>query len=286
MVSAAPLIIMLGAAGAVGLLFYGFWERVAGQLNRLTSTFRSDIESANVKVTSEQLTYGIVGFSVIAWLFFVVLVHPNILVAFATLPAAVAIAAKLCQNWLKGKVKARIKAFNGQLELILRMIGNGLRVGLGLRQALVLVTEELPDPARVEFARLIGQTNIGVPLGDALEGLVRRMYSEELRMLVDAIKVQSQTGGNLAKILDHLAATIKGRRNIQRKIRTLTSEARAGAYVIGALPIAVAIFVMVAEPDMRVALITTPIGHIGLTVFAVLEGGGILALRQLLAFEI
>jgi len=286
MVAVAPFIIMLGAAGAVGLLFFGFWERVAGLLNKLTSTFRRDIERADLKVTSEQLTYGIVGFSVIGWLAFVVIAHPNIIVAFATLPVAVAIAIKLCQNWLQGKVKARVKAFNNQLELVLRMIGNGLRVGLGLRQALVLVTEELPDPARVEFARLIGQTNIGVALNDALDSLVLRMFSEELRMLVDAIKVQSQTGGNLAKILDHLATTIKARRNIQRKIRTMTSEARSGAYVIGALPVLVGVFLVIFEPDMRDALITTPIGHFGMLIFVALEGAGIFSLRQLLAFEI
>lgn len=286
MVTAAPFIIVLGAVGAVGLFFYGFWDRISGVLVKLTSVFRADIERADLKVSSEQLAFGVGGLSVFGWLFFVVIAHPSLLIASISLPAALLVVAKLCQTWLKGKVKARIKAFHNQLELVLRMIGNGLRVGLGLRQALVLVTEELPDPARVEFAQLIGQTNIGVPLNDALDSLVDRMYSEELRMMVDAIKVQSETGGNLAKILDHLATTIKARRNIQRKIRSITSEARSGAYVIGALPLGVGLFIIVFQPDMRVALFTTPIGHLGLIAFVILEGLGILSLRMLLAFEI
>ena len=286
MVSVAPLIIVLGAAGAAGLLVYGVWERLAGVMSKLTSHFRLDIERADLRFTSETLTYAIVGFSVSAWLLFVALAHPNPGLAAAALPIIGFVFVKLGESWLRGKVQQRLKRFNNQLEMILRMIGNGLRVGLGLRQALVLVTEEMPDPARVEFARLIGQTNIGVPLNDALDGLVRRMYSDEARMMVDAIKVQSQSGGNLAKILDHLAATIKGRRNVQRKIRTLTSEARSGAYVIGALPVLVGVYLMIFQPNMRNAFINTEIGHIGLGAVVLLEGLGILSLRQLLAFKI
>ena len=286
MVNAAPVIIALGAIGAAGLLFYGFSERLSSVVGKLTSRFAADIERADLKVSSEQLTYGIVGFSLIGWLALIILAHPDILVALGALPVIGFVAVKLCRNWLRGKVRARVKRFNNQLEMILRMIGNGLRVGLGLRQALVLVTEELPNPARVEFARIIGQTNIGVSLNDALDGLVARMYSEELRMLVDAIKVQSQTGGNLAKILDHLATTIKERRNIQRKIRTLTSEARSGAYVIGALPVLVGLFLMCFQPDMRDALLFSNIGHMGLGLFVLLEGLGVLSLRKMLAFDI
>jgi tight adherence protein B len=169
---------------------------------------------------------------------------------------------------------------------VLRMISSGLRVGLGLRQALILVTEDVADPARVEFARAMGETNIGMTLNDALEGLGRRMPSDELRMMIDAIRVQSQTGGNLAKILDHLAATIKSRREIWRKVSTLTGEARAGAWVIGALPIFVGAFVMLTQSTMRAAMIGTTIGHIGFGLFVLLEALGVLTLRQLLRFDI
>jgi tight adherence protein B len=183
-------------------------------------------------------------------------------------------------------VKKRTNAFNEQLEMVLRMISNGLRVGLGMRQAIVLVTEELAEPARGEFMRVFGQTNIGISLNDALDGLVRRMPSEELRMMVDAIRVQSQTGGNLAKIMDHLAMTIKGRRAVTRKIKSLTGEAIAGAWVLGALPVLVGGFVMGTQPDMRASMINTTIGHIGLILFTVLEGAGIFTLMRLLSFDV
>ena len=286
MVALAPLAIVLGAAAAVGLLFYSFWDRIAQRLGRFTSFFAADLERAGLKMSSEQIVIGIVGTSLSAWIFFIILLHPNILLSVVALAAFVAIALLGFRSWLRGQVKKRTKAFGDQLEMVLRMISNGLRVGLGMRQAIVLVTEELDEPARGEFMRVFGQTNLGVPLNDALDALVRRMPSEELRMMVDAIRVQSQTGGNLAKIMDHLAGTIKGRRAVARKIKSLTGEAIAGAWVLGSLPVLVGAFVMATQPDMRDTMIGTAPGHIGLILFAVLETAGVFTLMRLLAFDI
>jgi tight adherence protein B len=285
-VTLAPFAIVIGAAAAAGLLFYSFWDRIAQKLGGVTSIFAVDIERAGLKISSEQIVVGTIGFSVSAWIFLIILIHPNILLSIIALFALLGIALLSFRTWIQGQVKKRTNAFNEQLEMVLRMISNGLRVGLGMRQAIVLVTEELAEPARGEFVRVFGQTNIGISLNDALDGLVRRMPSEELRMMVDAIRVQSQTGGNLAKIMDHLAMTIKGRRAVTRKIKSLTGEAIAGAWVLGALPVLVGGFVMGTQPDMRASMINTTIGHIGLILFTVLEGAGIFTLMRLLSFDV
>jgi len=285
-VAIAPFAIVAGAAAAVGLLFFAFWDRLSVRLRGWTRVFGPDLVRADLKISSEQIVLGIAGSAVTVWLFVVVLLRPSVPLAILLLAVVGAVVTLMFRSWLKGRVKKRLKVFNNQLEMVLRMIGSGLRVGLGLRQALVLVTEDVDDPARSEFARVIGQTNIGVALNDALDALVTRMPSEELRMMVDGIKVQSQTGGNLAKILDHIAATIKSRRQIARKVRTLTGEARAGAWVIGALPIFVGGFVMMTQPTMREEMLFTLIGHIGLGLFTVLELAGLLSLRQMLQFEV
>jgi tight adherence protein B len=285
-VTLAPFAIVIGAAAAAGLLFYSFWDRIAQKLGGVTSIFAVDIERAGLKISSEQIVVGTIGFSVSAWIFLIILIHPNILLSIIALFALLGIALLSFRTWIQGQVKKRTNAFNEQLEMVLRMISNGLRVGLGMRQAIVLVTEELAEPARGEFMRVFGQTNIGISLNDALDGLVRRMPSEELRMMVDAIRVQSQTGGNLAKIMDHLAMTIKGRRAVTRKIKSLTGEAIAGAWVLGALPVLVGGFVMGTQPDMRASMINTTIGHIGLILFTVLEGAGIFTLMRLLSFDV
>jgi tight adherence protein B len=285
-VTLAPFAIIIGTAVAAGLLFYSSWDRIATWLAGATSFLAADIERAGLKIASEQIVVGTIGFSLTAWSFFIILLRPNIVISILGLAAFLGLALVVFRSWLRVKVKKRITAFNEQLEMILRMISNGLRVGLGMRQAIVLVTEELDEPARGEFLRVFGQTNIGVSLNDALEALVRRMPSEELRMMVDAIRVQSQTGGNLAKIMDHLATTIKGRRAVTRKIKTLTGEAVAGAWVLGALPILVGGSVMVIQPPMRDAMLYTSVGHVGLIVFAVLEGAGVFTLIRMLSFDV
>ena len=286
MVGLAPVAIVIGTAAAAGLLFYSSWDRISAWLGGMTSFLAGDIERAGLKIHSEQIVVGTVGFSLTAWSFFIILLRPNIFLSLLVLAAFLGMALLGFRSYLRGKVKKRTNAFNEQLEMVLRMISNGLRVGLGMRQAIVLVTEELEDPARGEFLRVFGQTNIGVSLNDALDALVLRMPSEELRMMVDAIRVQSQTGGNLAKIMDHLAGTIKGRRAVTRKIKALTGEAIAGAWVLGALPVLVGGAVMLMEPDMRDSMLNTFAGHIGLVAFFVLELCGIFTLVKMLSFEV
>jgi tight adherence protein B len=286
MVAVAPFAIIFGAMAAVGLLFYSFWDRLLTPLMGISKMFTDDLERAAMKMQSEQIVIGIIAFGVSAWLLLVVLLHPSFLIAGILLPAMVGAAILIFRSFVQGRARKRAKQFNEQLEMVLRMMSSGLRVGLGLRQALVLVAEDVADPARVEFARTVGETNIGITLDAALEGLGRRLPSDELRMMIDAIRVQSQTGGNLAKLLDHLAATIKSRREIRRKVSALTGEARAGAWVIGALPLFVGGFIMLTQPGMRDAMIGTEVGHIGFVVFLLLEGLGVFTLLQLLKFEI
>ena len=286
MVAVAPFAIILGAMAASGLLFYSFWDRLTRPLARITKIFEGDLERAALKVHSEQIVFGLLGFAVSAWLCVIALMRPDLIVAALMLPAFFGIGILGFRSFVKGRATKRAKQFNDQLEMVLRMMSSGLRVGLGLRQALVLVTQDIADPARVEFARTVGETNVGKTLNDALDSLALRMPSDELGMMVDAIKVQSQTGGNLAKILDHLAATIKGRRQLRRKVAALTGEARAGAWVIGALPIFVGGFVLLTQPSMRQSMLGTSIGHMGLILFTLLEGSGILTLRQMLKFDV
>jgi tight adherence protein B len=176
--------------------------------------------------------------------------------------------------------------FGDQLELVLRLMASGLRAGLGLRQALVLVIDELDDPARTEFMRVVGQANIGLSVHDALDALVKRMPSDECSMMVRAIRVQSQTGGNLAKVLEHLAYTIKERRRVYRKMRALTAEGRMSAWVIALLPVVVGGMIMAFNAPMRHALLGTGLGHVVMVFVALLEASGVAILMRLMKFEV
>jgi tight adherence protein B len=184
------------------------------------------------------------------------------------------------------KLRKRLDAFVQQLELSLRLISSGVRIGLGLRQALTIVIEEMPDPARYEYMRIVGQTNIGGSVYDALDGLAKRMPGNETLMMARAIRIQSQTGGDLSKILEHLANTIKDRRRIQRKIKALTAEGRASAAILSALPPFLAGFIALTEPSMGGALFFTVPGHVALILVAVLEGLGIYTLLKILKLDV
>ncbi|HTA40375.1 MAG TPA: type II secretion system F family protein, partial [Candidatus Acidoferrales bacterium] len=176
----------------------------------------------------------------------------------------------------KSRISKRLQLFNNQLEIALRLMTSGLRAGLGLRQALVVVVSEMPDPIRIEFNRVLSQTSIGVSVYDALDMLNQRMPSQEMLMMTKAIRIQSKTGGNLGRVLETLAETIKQRRRIDRKVATLTSEARASSYVMTGLPIFIGIFIIGFQPAMRDSLLGTFLGRV------MLAGSmGLLVLGQL-----
>ncbi len=286
MVNALPFAIVLGVVGTIGFAVYAAWERVEGWLAKFVGSFAADLDRAGLRISREKLGATVATITAVMWLVAVIVVRPDPLRALLFVPISFAFTAYGFRFWLKRKVTRRLKLFDEQLELALRLISSGLRVGLSLRQALVLVTEELPDPAQSEFSRVIARSNIGVPMDVALDDLVRRVPSEELAMMVDAIQVQSKTGGNLGKILDHLAGTIKARRQIVRKVAALTGEAKVSGWVIGLLPIGVGAFIMIAQPPMRAALLNTPIGHASIVAFFALEILGIGMIRSMMKFEI
>jgi tight adherence protein B len=186
----------------------------------------------------------------------------------------------------KYQAARRSKRFMPQLESALRMIAGSLRVGLSLRQSLVVVAEELDNPAKTEFMRVVTRTNVGVGILDALDELSERMPSSELAMTVRAIRVQSQTGGDLADLLETVGDTIKARRTLSRKVAALTSEGRMSAYVIVALPIGVGGFLCVTQPHMGHALLFTTIGHLSLASVFVLEVLAAVTIARMLKVEL
>ncbi len=282
----APYAIVIGVVGAIGLVLASFWQRITARLTPLVEGYRLALEQADVRVKGEELLLGILGGAAALWLGAVLLLHLDPLRGMLVLPVALLLAVYVVKGWIARKSKKRLGAFTEQLELVLRLMASGLRAGLGLRQALVLVIDELEDPARKEFMRVLGQANIGVSVHDALDSMAKRMPSEESAMMVKAIRVQSQTGGNLAKVLDHLATTIKERRRVWRKMRALTAEGRMTAVVIAALPVVVCVLICLLQPAMRHALFQTTIGAGVMTFVAFLEFAGIMMLRKIMAFEV
>ena len=286
MTALAPYAIFVGVAGAIGLLLVSFWNRITAPLGPTIEQYRLALERADVRVRGEELLLAILGGGAGVWFAALLLLRLDPIRGALALPIALTLAALVARAYIGHRSAKRLSRFGEQLELVLRLMASGMRAGLGLRQALVLVIDELEDPARTEFMRVLGQANIGVSVYDALDGLSRRMPSEESLMMARAIRVQSQTGGNLSKVLEHLATTIKERRRVFRKMRALTAEGRMTGWVIALLPVIVGALIMTFQPMMRHALLQTSLGHTVMIMVVVLESLGILMLRQIMKFEI
>jgi len=133
---------------------------------------------------------------------------------------------------------ARLKKFDGQLGDMLNLIVNGLRAGFSTLQAMEAVSRELPAPISVEFHRVVQEMQLGLPMEEALDHMLRRINSDDLDMVITAVNVQREVGGNLAEILDTISYTIRERVRIRGEISALTAQGRATAWVISLLPVA------------------------------------------------
>lgn len=260
MTFAIPLLV-IGVGGAVAYAFYSYWQKVIGVIARLIEPYRTGLDKAAIPIKSEELSIGVLACAIIPWGAAMFLLRPVPLIGAAILVITSALSFFGVRAWINVRIGKRLAEFNNQLEMALRLIAGAMRVGLGLRQALVNVVTDMPDPARVEFTRVLSQTQIGVSLYDALDALSDRMPSSEMSMMARAIRLQGQTGGNLSRVLENMAGTIKERRRLAAKIRALTAEARATKWIITGLPIFVGIFVTSFEPDIREGLFDTFIGR-------------------------
>ena len=128
------------------------------------------------------------------------------------------------------------------------LLANSLRAGSSFLQSIEMVVRETQPPISTEFARVIREVNLGLPLDDALANLTRRVRSDDLDLMTTAIAIHHTVGGNLAEILDSIAFTIRERVRIKGEIRTLTAQQRMSGYVVGFLPIALVGVLSVIAP--------------------------------------
>ncbi len=156
--------------------------------------------------------------------------------------------------YIRSRQSRRLRAFDGQLPDVLDHLQGSLRAGYGLLQAVEWVSRQIPDPAGMEFDRVVREVQLGRTLLDALESMVRRIPSDDLALIITAIKIQYEVGGSLAEVLETVAHTIRERVRIYREIRVLTAQQRYSGYVLMVLPIGLAAFLMVVNPEYEMRL--------------------------------
>ncbi len=154
------------------------------------------------------------------------------------------------------QARRRVKAFNNQLGDTITMMANALRGGYSFLQTLDMVSREAPAPMSSEFRRVVQEVGLGRSTEDALQNLLRRMPSDDLELLITAVSIQMEVGGNLAQILDTIGHTIRERVRIKGEIQTLTAQGRISAWVITGLPVGLAIFISMVNPDYMAPIFT------------------------------
>lgn len=134
----------------------------------------------------------------------------------------------------------RMRAFDNQLSDTLNLWVNALRSGYSVLQGMEAIATELPPPVSREFERVVQEVRLGLGLEEALANMYRRVPSEDLDLIITAVNIQREVGGNLAEILDTISFTIRERVRIKGEIRTLTAQGRISGWVVGLLPLALA----------------------------------------------
>ncbi len=143
----------------------------------------------------------------------------------------------------------RLSQFNDQLPDMLNLMVNSLRAGYSTQQAMEAVSRELPPPISTEFRRVTQELQIGIPMEWALENLLRRVPSDDLDLVVTAILIQREVGGNLAEVLETISETIRERVRVQGEIRTLTAQVRLSGTIISLIPFALFLIIYRIAPD-------------------------------------
>jgi tight adherence protein B len=180
----------------------------------------------------------------------------------------------------------RQQRFVDQLPDTLQLISGSLSTGYSLPQALDSVVQEGTEPVAGEFNKALVDHRLGRPIDDALRAIAVRMNSEEWQWVVMAIRIQREVGGNLAELLSTVADTLRDRARMHRQVRALSAEGRLSAYILMALPIVFAIYLLVARPSYIGVLFTDPMGMLGLGLSVGLLVLGAFWLRRIVKVEV
>ncbi len=151
--------------------------------------------------------------------------------------------------YVKIQKSRRLIKFSDQLGDMLGLMVNGLRAGYSILQAMESVSKELPAPISDEFRRVVQEIQLGVTTEKALENLLRRIPSDDLDLVITAMNVQREVGGNLAEILETISHTIRERVKLKGEIRVLTSQQRITGLFLAILPIGLALALYVINRD-------------------------------------
>ena len=182
-------------------------------------------------------------------------------------------------------IKRRQAKFLLEFANAIDIMVRGVQSGLAFSDCMQIIARESPEPVRSEFADLLEQQKVGVPLSSAFERMLERMPLQEVNFFAIVIAIQNQTGGNLAEVLSNLAQVLRDRYRLEAKVRAFSAEAKTSAIIIGALPPCVILAVFFTSPGYISILWHDKLGNIMLIGSAIWMLIGILVMRKMINFD-
>ena len=184
------------------------------------------------------------------------------------------------------KISRREAAFTNQLGDCLMMVANAMRAGFSFMQAMDLVAKEMEPPISDEFKHVMRDINLGASVERALDDMDQRVGSPDFSLVVTAVLIQQQVGGDLAHILDTISDTIQDRIRMRREIQTLTSQGRISGYILGILPFALGAFISVMNPGYIEPLFTERLGQIASGIAVVMVIIGFIIIQRIVNIDV
>ena len=201
---------------------------------------------------------------------------------------AVALAGGLLVPYLlmKSKQAARSKALSAQIPDALDMLCSSMRAGFSISRGLELIKTQMHPPISVEFGRVLEETQFGISLSEALDGIVFRTGNYDVELVIAAIQTQLEMGGNLAEVLSNISHMIRERVKLSGEIATATAEGRFSAGILLAMPIAIAFIINIINPGYISPLFNSQLGLMLLGAGALLMTVGALIIKKLITIDL
>ncbi len=253
---------------------------------------RSRISKADVKLRVSEyfMAMGVAGLTAAGLAYVLINHNPVVLIV------AFVVGMRIPKIYINFTANKRMRTFDDQLGDTLNLWVNALRSGYSVLQALETIATELPPPVSKEFERVVQEVRLGLSMPKALDNMYHRVPSEDLDLVITAVNIQREVGGNLAEVLDTISFTIRERVRIKGEIRALTAQGRASGWIISILPIALGLLLYIINPtyvselwvmeDPFVIPGVIPCGWLVLGFGGIMIGSGAFAISKIVDIEV
>jgi tight adherence protein B len=245
--------------------------------NRYLDTLQRKLLRANLYIRAEEL---ILICLIVAFIFFLtaLLLGLGFFLALLSAVAGYAIPGYI----LERRRKINLRKLETQLPAVLSIIANAVRSGYSFAQALEVVYQDTMPPLSEECGRVLRDNRLGRPMGEALRRMASRVGSEDLDIVVNTLEIQRQLGGNMAVLLNKLEQTLRERAELEAEIKALTAQQRFSAVLIFLLPIILAVFLLLTNPDYLKPLVEEQLGRYLLGAAVIAQLLGLLVMRRMM----